>query len=144
MRVSSLQQGGGVTLRIHKETWKGSDDFTSEGLMFKVFDTGIGIETAQFETIFQMFRQADGSTSQDFGGGRLGLPISRQLARLMGGDLTLDSELGKGSTFSLTMLPETLVTERVVSKSDDSGSFFFVDNETSYEKTFQNEKSVID
>ncbi len=73
------------------------------GLKLTVRDTGVGIAKDRQEGVFQSFTQADGSTTRKFGGTGLGLTISRQLAELMGGELGLHSELGKGSSFTLTM-----------------------------------------
>lgn len=69
----------------------------------KVTDTGAGIASDALEHIFEEFQQADTSTTREYGGTGLGLSISRSLARLMGGDLTVSSEVGKGSTFILTL-----------------------------------------
>jgi signal transduction histidine kinase/CheY-like chemotaxis protein len=70
-------------------------------ICFDVEDTGIGIADDQLETVFESFIQADGSTSRKYGGTGLGLTITKQMAGLMGGSVTVKSKIGKGTTFSL-------------------------------------------
>ncbi|MGA9407658.1 MAG: response regulator [Bacteroidota bacterium] len=78
---------------------------------FAVKDSGIGIEPKNFGKVFEEFQQIDSSNTRKYKGTGLGLPISRRLALILGGDLTVDSEFGKGSTFTLTIpsvFPEEL------------------------------------
>ena len=75
----------------------------SDTLNISVTDSGIGISANTIDRVFEEFQQADATTTRQYGGTGLGLPISRNLARLLGGDLTATSELGKGSTFTLTI-----------------------------------------
>ncbi len=71
-------------------------------LMFTVADTGIGIPPDKLEQIFSSFEQADSSTTRKYGGSGLGLAIAKRLTELMGGQISVESELGKGSRFSFT------------------------------------------
>lgn len=110
-----------------KFTDKGSVDITATRtlkngesyLRIDVRDTGIGIDSKHFDMIFERFKQADSSVSRKYGGTGLGLPISQRLARLMGGNITVESVLGKGSTFTL-MLPVRQEEEIAEAESDQS------------------------
>ena len=85
-----------IIIRLKEQT---DDDVL---LYFAVRDTGIGLTEEQMGRLFQRFSQADTSTTREFGGTGLGLAISRKLAELMGGEVGVDSEFGKGSTFWFT------------------------------------------
>jgi PAS domain S-box-containing protein len=89
-----------------------SDEAGKALLRFEVEDTGIGIPAENVERIFDAFRQADSSSVRRHGGTGLGLTISRELARAMGGDIGHSSEPGRGSTFWFTAdLPETAIPD---------------------------------
>jgi two-component system, sensor histidine kinase and response regulator len=89
---------GEVVIRAH--VLEAIED--SQVVKFSVSDTGIGMTKTQIERLFQAFEQADTSTTRKYGGTGLGLAISKRLAELMGGDVGVTSELGKGSTFWFT------------------------------------------
>ncbi len=109
---------GTVTLAVMRN---GSD--TS----FQISDTGVGMTTEQISRLFQQFEQANTSTTRTYGGTGLGLYISMNLARLMGGDISVQSTPGAGSSFTLHLslpavtAPEHLSVEKATTHSDLSG-----------------------
>jgi len=72
-------------------------------LRYQVSDTGIGIPADQIAAVFAEFRQVDATTTRDFGGTGLGLSITKKFVELHGGQIWVESELGKGSTFYFTI-----------------------------------------
>ena len=97
-----------------KFTDKGTINITLEKhdtfISIKVIDEGIGIEKSKLKTVFERFKQADGSTTRKYGGTGLGLSVSRELAELLSGELNVQSKVGEGSTFELILPLKTNIT----------------------------------
>ena len=100
--ASKFTQGGRVSLEADRITMNGG-----AWLRFRVKDTGIGMSPEQLARLFKAFTQADVSTTRRYGGTGLGLVISRQLCQMMGGEVTVESEPGVGSTFTV-LLPTNM------------------------------------
>ncbi|MFA5905574.1 MAG: response regulator [Desulfobacula sp.] len=98
--VKFTDKGGDISIRIGlvEETEKQAK------ISFMIKDTGIGMSKESTEKLFQSFHQVDASTTRKYGGTGLGLAISKQLCELMGGDIQVESQVGKGSVFSFTIL----------------------------------------
>jgi PAS domain S-box-containing protein len=110
-------ENGSVTFTVAAEG-KAPDGFSSIG--FRIKDTGIGIPSDKIHLIFESFSQAASDTTRKFGGTGLGLTITRRLIRLMGSDITLASEHGKGSEFHFVLQMENgQVVEKPVAKTTD-------------------------
>jgi PAS domain S-box-containing protein len=92
------------TISVSASRDKAADDAT---ITFSITDTGIGMTPEQMAKLFEAFTQAEASTSRSYGGTGLGLALTRNFSRMLGGDVTLASERGKGSTFTVT-LPATI------------------------------------
>jgi PAS domain S-box-containing protein len=99
--ASKFTKDGIIGLDVSREYAAGQ-----EWVIFAVSDTGIGMTPEQMGKVFQEFLQADSSTTRDYGGTGLGLTLSRRLCRMMGGDITVASEVGKGSTFTIRLPAE--------------------------------------
>ncbi len=94
-------ENGSVTLAIDRVA--SSQSVNTVGLQFAIADTGIGIPPEKLSAVFDSFQQADDDTAARFGGTGLGLTIARELVQLHGSDIQVESEMGKGSTFSFVL-----------------------------------------
>jgi PAS domain S-box-containing protein len=94
---------GQVTIEVQTSEIKNTNDGDTCNIEIKIIDTGLGIEPHVQKQLFQPFKQADTSTTRKAGGTGLGLAICKQLAELMGGNITLTSDMSKGSEFTLTI-----------------------------------------
>ncbi len=97
--AAKFTQGGEIRLILRRE----DDPELGPRLRISVADTGIGIAPEHLTRLFQAFFQVDESPTRQYGGTGLGLAISRRLARLLGGDIVVDSAPGRGSTFTVDL-----------------------------------------
>jgi len=100
--AAKFTQKGTITLSVERIK-NNENSWDPEQLIFKCTDTGIGITPEQLQKLFQPFTQADASTTRKYGGTGLGLAIAQKYSRMLGGDITVNSELGNGSTFTLIL-----------------------------------------
>ncbi|GIT16951.1 MAG: hypothetical protein CM1200mP38_6080 [Dehalococcoidia bacterium] len=93
--AAKFTKKGKITLQIDIEK--------KTKIRFDIIDTGIGMNEGQLNNVFEEFTQAESSTSKDYGGNGLGLPISKKMTEMMGGKMDVKSTEGKGTTFSITI-----------------------------------------
>jgi signal transduction histidine kinase/CheY-like chemotaxis protein len=104
---------GIISLTVNRYT-SGDRDWIG----FQIEDTGIGMNPAQVNNLFQAFTQADPSTTRKYGGTGLGLAITQKFAQMMGGDIDVRSELGKGSTFTIYLPTHIQTRSKTLSQAD--------------------------
>lgn len=99
--AAKFTKSGEITLRLRGATFN-----NAPAIAFDVIDTGIGIAPEHVDKLFKPFSQVDGSATRSHDGAGLGLAVSKRLAEMMGGDILVKSELGRGSTFTLVIAEE--------------------------------------
>ena len=137
--VKFTPNGGKIDIVIKK-----TRSFLKESIIrFSVKDSGIGVSLEQRQKIFEAFSQADISTSRKFGGTGLGLTISKKLVELMGGNLDLQSEDGKGSTFFFTLAFEEVPSEiKKQTFEDISIGYYLPDNKITKQSDYYVNKYI--
>ncbi len=116
-------------------------DADKQKALIDIADTGIGIMPEMINTIFEPFTQADSSTSREYGGTGLGLTLSRDMVKLLGGNLTLSSEYGEGSTFSIELNGVTIKEEEKIEKEEPVST---KDEEETEEKKMREAADVVE
>ena len=111
--AAKFTEGGRVSLEAGRE---GEAEGGRDAFVFRVRDTGIGMTPEQVEKLFSPFTQADPSTTRKYGGTGLGLTITRRFCQMMGGDVRVESEPGRGSTFSVRI--PAVVADRAAEPGD--------------------------
>jgi signal transduction histidine kinase len=96
--ANKFSDGGVISIDVRQGQENGRD-----WIMLAVTDTGIGMTAEQMDKLFQEFSQASSATASKYGGTGLGLAISKRFCQMMGGDITVESELGRGSTFTIRL-----------------------------------------
>jgi PAS domain S-box-containing protein len=116
--ASKFTENGRVGLEVDRVGVNGAP-----WMRFRVTDTGIGLGPDQLAKLFQAFTQADASTTRKYGGTGLGLAISRQLCQMMGGEVTVESERGRGSVFTM-LLPSNLTPAELAADMESGPTEF--------------------
>ena len=115
--AAKFSENGEVRLSAERYEQDGADR-----VKIAVSDTGIGIPADKIESVFEAFTQADSSTTRDYGGTGLGLPISRRFCQMMGGDISVESEVGVGSVFTIDLPATVDALEAARASASDQGT----------------------
>jgi len=133
--VKFTGEKGGIHLELNLQEQSEQDDECT--ILVMVSDTGIGMSKEQQERLFTSFEQAEASTSRRFGGTGLGLAISKSIVEMMGGEIWVDSELGKGATVSFTVCMKCDRSKQeetpVQSIDEENVNQLITDNDVDYE-----------
>lgn len=129
---------GSVTLKVFAYSY----DKEFDNICFEVIDTGIGIPLEKQDTIFKSFSQVDGSVTRKYGGTGLGTTIAKELIQLMGGNIELESEVGKGSRFWF-ILPMNKCSPKQVKELEADNKLIFEDDIATTQKDASDEFKVL-
>lgn len=125
--ASKFTERGRIELSARRQTQADGD-----WLVFAVSDSGIGMTPEQQAQVFEPFTQASATTSREYGGTGLGLTLSRRFAEMLGGDLTMDSEVGVGTRFTLRLpaaIDATTQTEAAATATDGDARILVIDDD---------------
>ena len=111
--ASKFTSDGTITLSAQREP---GDE--GEWIVFQIADTGVGVPTEKLDKVFEEFSQADASTTREYGGTGLGLPITKRFCAMMGGWIDAESEIGKGTTFTIHLPADVEEAAAGVGSSD--------------------------
>lgn len=143
--AAKFSQDGTVTLRAERRIDAGSD-----WLILTVRDSGIGIPADKLDAVFEEFGQADQSTTRNFGGTGLGLPIARRFCQLLGGDLTVESQPGSGSTFRIRVpsvlpgaTPPEIAAPRLAASEAEAATARAAGNRSAADRPTGTERTVL-
>ena len=114
--AAKFTEGGAINLDVKR------GDGDAPSLVFRVTDSGIGMTPEQLEKLFQRFTQADASTTRRFGGTGLGLSITKAFCTLLGGDITVESEAGRGTTFEMLLPADSTSSLRPTAPAGEADS----------------------
>ena len=116
--ASKFTNDGTISLNVSFCTVEGQ-----KMVAFDVSDTGIGMNSSQINKLFQAFTQADASTTRKYGGTGLGLAITKKFCQMMGGDISVESEIGKGSTFTILLPVQVIDSSKITKQSEKIHEF---------------------
>lgn len=122
--ASKFTENGTITLSVERSCFEAGEysalsAYPTSYVTFKVTDTGIGMTLEQQSRLFQSFTQADLSTTRKYGGTGLGLVITQKFCQMMGGDISVESEAGKGTTFTINLPEQVRELQPELSRQDE-------------------------
>jgi len=144
--AAKFTEQGGIRLKITRQKRE-----EGEWIIFCIADEGIGMTEAQLQKLFQPFTQADASTTRRYGGTGLGLTITKQFTQMMGGTLSVDSEFGQGSTFTLLLPAHAKITPtntqpykpQSLTAKEGNGVILVIDDDAAVREKLQHDLSKL-